>query len=181
MSRGSAELGAAVDEEVAADAEGSRAPGVPPWAGWLAFVLSLAGLGDSIYLTYDHFSGTAPICSSHGLIDCQKVTTSAQSHVFGIPVALLGLIYYVVVVAVNVPPLWRSADLRVHWARLGLAVMGIGMVIYLLVAELFLIKAICLWCTGVHVVTFLLFVLVVAFAPVMVGGAGGWEEPAARR
>ena len=154
----------------------AEAPAVPNWAGRSAFVLALLGLGESIYLTYDHFTGTLPVCASHGAIDCQKVTTSAQSHVFGIPVALLGLIYFVFVVAVNVPALWRSLDVRVHWARLGLAVGGMGMVIYLLVAELFLIKAICLWCTGVHIITFLLFVLTVAFAPFMVGAGRGWDD-----
>lgn len=158
------------------------ASAAPPWAGWLAFVLSLAGLGDSSYLTYEHFADQIPPCPTHGLISCLKVTNSPESHVFGIPVALLGLVYYVVVTAINLPPLWRLWDRRIHWARLGLAVMGIGMVIYLLVAELFLIKAICLWCTGVHIVTFLLFVLVVSFAPAMLAAAGGgWGEPAPRR
>jgi uncharacterized membrane protein len=52
-------------------------------------------------------------------------------------------------------------------ARLALAVIGMGMVLYLLYSELFSIKAICLWCTGVHVVTFLVFLLVAATYPVM--------------
>ena len=40
-----------------------------------------------------------------------------------------------------------------------------GMVFYLIWAEAFRIKAICLWCTGVHVTTFLLMVVVlVAYA-----------------
>ena len=41
------------------------------------------------------------------------------------------------------------------------------MVFYLLYAELFSIKAICLWCTAVHAITLLLFVLVVATFPTM--------------
>jgi uncharacterized membrane protein len=49
---------------------------------------------------------------------------------------------------------------------------GMGMVFYLLYAELFSIKAICLWCTAVHVVTFLLFVLVVATFPSMASVLG---------
>jgi uncharacterized membrane protein len=44
---------------------------------------------------------------------------------------------------------------------------GMGFVIYLVYAELFTIKKICLWCTGVHVVTFFLFVLVVSSFPAM--------------
>jgi uncharacterized membrane protein len=43
-------------------------------------------------------------------------------------------------------------------------VVGIGFVLYLVYTELFTLNAICLWCTSVHVLTFLLFALVVAGA-----------------
>jgi uncharacterized membrane protein len=46
-------------------------------------------------------------------------------------------------------------------------VAGVGMIIYLISAELFTIKAICLWCTSVHVATFLIFVVVVTTTPVV--------------
>jgi uncharacterized membrane protein len=42
-------------------------------------------------------------------------------------------------------------------------VVGIGFVLYLVYAELFTIGSICLYCTSVHVITFLLFALT-AFA-----------------
>ena len=45
---------------------------------------------------------------------------------------------------------------------LALSVAGVGMIIYLISAELFIIKAICLWCTSVHVITFLPFVLMMS-------------------
>jgi uncharacterized membrane protein len=47
-------------------------------------------------------------------------------------------------------------------ARLVLAVGGMGFALYLISAELLSIKAICLWCTTVHVLTFALFVLTMA-------------------
>jgi uncharacterized membrane protein len=125
----------------------------------------LAGLGDALYLTVDHFTGTLPVCSANGAINCAKVTTSAQSSLLGVPVALLGLLFFVALVAVNVPPLWRPGgrwSIALAWARLVLAVGGMGFVVWLVYAEAVLIKAVCLWCTGVHVVTLALFVLVVA-------------------
>jgi uncharacterized membrane protein len=153
--------------------------GHPParsWWGWTAFVLSVAGFGVSFYLTVDHFTGAPPICAASGVIDCAKVTTSAESEVFGVlPVALLGLVYFAVLAAIDLPPLWRRGGAwgrYLSWSRLVLAVAGIGMVFYLLYAELFSIKAICLWCTGVHVVTFLFFVLVVATFPSMASALG---------
>ena len=45
---------------------------------------------------------------------------------------------------------------RAH-GRLGWAVVGLCTILYLLYAELFAIDALCLWCTAVHVPTFILF------------------------
>jgi len=132
-----------------------------------ALALSAVGLGIATYLTVDHYTGTLPVCSASGVVDCAKVTTSPQSVVLGIPVAVLGLAYFVVMTALNLPAAWRSERMAVGWARLLWSLVGMGMVLYLLSAELFAIKAICLWCTGVHVVTFALFVLVLASFPAL--------------
>jgi uncharacterized membrane protein len=127
-------------------------------------VLALAGLGVSIYLTIAHFTESALAgCSESGLVNCTKVTTSPQSYVFGIPVAVLGLAFFVFCVAIMSPWAWRASRREVHLVRIASLVVGIGFVLYLVYAELFTIGSICLYCTSVHVITFLLFVLT-AFA-----------------
>lgn len=147
------------------------------WRIWTALALSLAGLGIAGYLTYAHFQPETLICSDNGLINCAKVTTSAQSRFLGIPVAVLGLAYYLVMTVMNLPPLWRSPDRRVHVARLALAGLGMAFALWLVAAELIIIGNICIWCTSVHVVTFLLFVLIVTTVPAMLGwgGSGDWS------
>jgi uncharacterized membrane protein len=65
------------------------------------------------------------------------------------------------------PALWRSKDRRVHLARLILSVLGVGMIVYLFVEELFIIQALCIWCSVIHLVGFLLFVLIVTSAPAL--------------
>jgi uncharacterized membrane protein len=45
-----------------------------------------------------------------------------------------------------------------------------GFVLYLVYAELIQIGAICLWCTSVHVATFLIFALIVFYASLSPGG-----------
>jgi uncharacterized membrane protein len=139
----------------------------PRWWAWTAFLLSLAGLGDSIYLTIDHFTGKLPVCAATGIVDCAKVTTSAESKFLGIPVALLGLLFFVAMAVVNFPRLWEATSHNLVRIRLAMVAVGMAFVIYLFAAELFLIKAICLWCSGVHLVTFALFVLVVSTSPAM--------------
>ena len=148
---------------------------VPLWMQFLTFGLALAGLGVSIYLTIAHFTESALAgCSENGAVNCTKVTTSPQSYVFGIPVAVLGLAFFVAAVALMSPWAWRSARREIHLIRLASLVVGIGFVLYLVYAELFIIGAICLYCTSVHVITFLLFGLTV-FA------AAAWGLPERQR
>ena len=130
------------------------------WLQLTTFVLALAGLGVSIYLTIAHFTeSTLAGCSESGLVNCTKVTTSAQSYVFGIPVAVLGLAFFVFAVAIMSPWAWRAARREIHLLRMASLVVGIGFVLYLIYAELFIIGSICLYCTSVHAITFVLFVL----------------------
>jgi len=147
------------------------------WQPIVTMLLSLTGLGVSIYLTITHFdTHIALSCpASGGLINCEKVTTSPQSYVFGIPVAVLGLAYFVPMLGLSLPWAWRSPDRRIHLARLALAVVGVGMVIYLVIAELLIIKNICLWCTSVHVLSFILFVIVVTASPILLSRDDGLE------
>jgi len=148
------------------DDPGDRGPA--PWMQLTTFILALGGLGVSIYLTIAHFTESALAgCSESGTINCTKVTTSPQSYVFGIPVAVLGLAFFVFLVAIMSPWAWQARRREVHMLRIASMVVGIGMVIYLVYAEFIIIGAICLYCTSVHIITFLLFVLT-AF------GAAAW-------
>jgi|HubBroStandDraft_3_1064219.scaffolds.fasta_scaffold00866_10 uncharacterized membrane protein len=140
----------------------------PAWLQWTSLALSLAGLGMSIYMTIAHYTSTnILVCSNKGYIDCAKVTTSPESMVFNIfPVAVLGLAFYVFMTAINTPWAWRSGIAAIWWARLVGIITGIGFVLYLIYAEVIQIGNLCLDCTTVHVITFLLFVVLV-FAATM--------------
>lgn len=148
----------------------------PRWLSPVATVVSLLGLGMSTYLTITHYAASAvPLaCPATGAINCEKVTSSPQSMIFGVPVAVYGAAWFVLMVAANLGPAWRSRRWWVVTGRLALAVAGIGFVVYLIYAELFLIDAICLECTSVHVLTFILFVLVVGGTAEL--GWAGWSR-----
>jgi uncharacterized membrane protein len=147
---------------VAAPAEpGIKIP--PLWYQVATWALAIAGLGVSTYLTITHYDSSVPLaCSDKGVINCALVTSSAESMVFGIvPVAVLGLAFFVVMTAAVSPWAWRLKFPQLTWIRVASVIVGIGFVLYLVYTELFTLDAICLWCTSVHVLTFLLFVLVV--------------------
>jgi len=148
-------------------------PAAPPlWFQLTTWILSLGGLAVSIYLTIAHFNTSVTLaCPATSTVNCEKVTTSPQSYAFGIPVAVLGLVFYVFLAVVNSPWAWRITWPPLRWARVGSMVVGILFVLYLIYAELFSIGAICLWCTSVHVITFALFVLIVFGAAAGYGAA----------
>jgi uncharacterized membrane protein len=139
------------------------------WTGWpVAFGLSLAGLAVSAYLTAAHYTSNAILaCSSSGTVDCARVTTSAESSVLGVPVAVLGLAWFAAMTLLALPLAWRSGRPWVARTRMLLAIAGMAFVVWLVYAELFRIEAICLWCTVVHVIAFGLFVLIVTQAPAL--------------
>src|SRR5271156_4452624 len=108
---------------------------VVAWSVRKSIVLSasLFGLGISTYLTIVHYDTKLVLaCSDRGVINCGKVTTSAQSEAFGIPVAVLGLAFFVGMVALALPAAWRARSIRVAQLRLASVVVGIGFVFYLL-------------------------------------------------
>lgn len=139
-----------------------------PVARWVPLVttaMALAGTAVSLYLTIAHYGDPdLLVCSEGGTVNCSAVTSSDQSLLFGVPVALLGLLWFVAVTILCLPIAWRAASRLVHQARVAALVAGMGFVLWLIYAELIIVGAICLWCTVAHVLAFGLFVVVVMTA-----------------
>jgi uncharacterized membrane protein len=172
---------AAVEAEPAAPASPA---GPPSWLQWTTLVLALAGLGLSAYETYAHFNGShlagCPT-GGNGTFNCTAVITSSQSMVFGVfPVAVLGLAFYVVVTALMTPWAWRMRRREVGLLRLAAMIAGMGFVMYLIYAEVVQIQDICEYCTGVHVITFVLFCITVFAAAIWGLGQAAAKTPGTR-
>jgi uncharacterized membrane protein len=148
--------------------EPGRPGAPPPWLQIVTLVLALGGLGVSIYETWAHYNGSRLFaCTGNGSENCTAVITSPQSMVFGvIPVAILGLAFYVFVVAIMSPWAWRTQRREVHLVRLASMAVGMGFVMYLIYTELYQIGSWCLYCTIVHIITFLLFCITVVSAAI---------------
>ena len=169
--------------------------GPAPWLQVTSLVLAVIGLAISAYETYAHYNGSHLLgCPSGagGTFNCTAVITSSQSVVFNVfPVAVLGLAFYIFAVVIFSPWAWRfrGAAIRlggqrlritsrgVDLVRLGSVIVGMGFVMYLIYAE-FQIGSVCEYCSGVHLVTFLLFCITVVSAALW--GLGKRNTTAAR-
>jgi uncharacterized membrane protein len=101
-------------------------------------VVTVAGIGVAGYLTYAHYDEGALICTTGG---CEQVQQSEYAELAGIPVALLGLLAWIGVLALIA---WDSPLARALTA--GVALVAAAFAVYLVVLQLFVIDAICFWC-----------------------------------
>lgn len=107
--------------------------------------LATVGLGLTAYLLYVRLTGTTLTCTTG---NCGTVQSSRYSEVFGIPVAALGLVAYLVLLA--------TTCLRSDVARLAQTVVALSAFAfsaYLVYVQLHVIGAVCDWCVASDVVT----------------------------
>jgi uncharacterized membrane protein len=116
--------------------------------------IALLGVAVAGYLTYIHYAGIKPLCGKNGG-GCEIVQTSEYSKLAGVPVALIGLIGYVAILASLLVPENETSRL----ATVAFTVVGFGFSAYLTYRELFSIHAICEWCVASAVVMTLLAIV----------------------
>jgi uncharacterized membrane protein len=104
-----------------------------------AALVTLAGLGVAAYLTWAHYADVSVVCVRGG--GCETVQRSTYAEIAGIPVAVLGLAAYSTVLALLV---WDAPVARLGAATV--AFVGVLFSLYLLVLQVFVIDAICIWC-----------------------------------
>ena len=102
-------------------------------------LVAVAGVVLASYLTYVHYQPKALICTGSG--GCETVQDSSYATLVGIPVAVLGLAAWIAALALTI---WNSELARTLTAAL--AVVALAFAVYLVILQLFVIDAICIWC-----------------------------------
>ncbi|HLL92399.1 MAG TPA: vitamin K epoxide reductase family protein [Solirubrobacteraceae bacterium] len=106
-------------------------------------VLTALGVALASYLTYVHYSGEAPICSTKGNT-CNQVQHSQYAELAGVSVALIGLIGYVLILGSLLAP----EEERTRFATAALTFGGFGFSLYLTYREIFTLHKICEECVS---------------------------------
>ena len=128
-------------------------------------LLALVGLLVATYLWLYKIGVLGELKCGTG--SCEYVQTSPYAEVFGVPVAFIGVVGYVVLFLVGlagVQPRFQ-ADRRVTVLLAVLATIGFAFTLYLTAIELFVLHAICRWCVGSAVIMTAIWGL--ALAPVV--------------
>lgn len=121
-------------------------------------LLSLVGLGISVYLTVVYTSGGVAICGESG--GCATVQNSPYAWILGIPIPTLGAGAYLLLIGLGLLAL-RGDDRQETWllALFGVSLVGLLFSAYLTYLELFVIYAICRWCVASAVIQLAVFIL----------------------
>ena len=132
----------------------SKQSKIPNWTIVVLLIASGVGFLDATYLSVKHFMGSMPICSV--LNGCEGVLTSSYSAVGLVPVALLGSIYYALIFVLTV----AYIDLRrseVIVAAAWFTAVGFTATLWFVYLQVFVIRALCLYCMLSAVTAALLF------------------------
>lgn len=104
--------------------------------------VAILGLADSLYLAIEHFMGAVPPCT---ISNCEVVLTSKYAVILGVPVSLLGAVYYGLIVALSVSYLDTRKNYFLVAAMLATHA-GLVASIYFISLQAFVIGSWCPYC-----------------------------------
>ncbi|HBI25202.1 MAG: Vitamin K epoxide reductase [Candidatus Wolfebacteria bacterium GW2011_GWC2_39_22] len=110
---------------------------------WTILALSVAGFTDAVYLAMKRIIGSPINCFAFS--GCDTVAQSTYSAIFGIPLSLLGAIFYAVTIILITYYLQRRTKKGLQRV-LAMAILGGVFALYLFALQAFVIKAWCLYC-----------------------------------
>ena len=112
--------------------------------GWILVALDVFGLAIATYLSVVELGGGVPSCGP--LKGCETVAQSEYAWIGPLPVAVygMGLSLLLLVLALAWIRTDRPALLDLHY---GLSLIGVIFEIYFLTLQVFVIGAVCIWCT----------------------------------
>lgn len=155
-----------------------KEPGVKRNA-WLVIILGAVGLGICLYLYSFHIDllmgeiKSGPLCGADNGLGCHAVAAGPYSSMFGLPLAVLGAVYFSTIALLGLGGVifWQDCGRAfLRWAFY-LAVFGLAIDLYLAHTMIFRIKTICWLCAATYAVNFLIAIVLVKRV---------WKEPKPR-
>ncbi len=133
----------------------------------LILFLAFCGLADSAYLAEHEASGVPLICNIQNFSGCNIVAASQYSHIFGIPVAALGVLFYSIMFVLAALEL-VIFDRLLRRVLQGFALVGLVVSIFSTITQVFVINALCIYCLASALITVLIFILATFIEPIKI-------------
>ena len=124
----------------------------------VSMILSLLGIGLSIYLTFYHLSYVG-VCPGGG---CASVLSSSFSKFLGIPLPIIGLGFFLLTLGLDGHRPYHSKDPHLLIVLIGVTFAGVCVSIFLLGVQVFYLKKLCIFCILIEALVFGLFGMALA-------------------
>lgn len=134
---------------------GKQSTRVSRWIVLGFLIASLVGFFDATYLAVKHYSGSPVSCSI--IQGCDKVLASRYAVLYGVPVALFGSIYYITIFILTAAFIDTKRRAILSYAA-RFTVIGFLAALWFLYLQVFVIRAICLYCIVSAVSSVALFI-----------------------
>jgi uncharacterized membrane protein len=130
------------------------------WPRAISIGLCVLGLLVAGYMSWAEITGNETVCANTGSIDCSAVQQSAYAKTFGFPVAVMGFLGYIAILAALALE-DQLATIAAYGRTLvvGMALFGFMFQTYLMYVEAAVLEKWCQWCVASHVVIMLLLII----------------------
>lgn len=141
----------------------AQSPDAKIWRfSWPHIVLAFIGMGLSYYAWQVHLAvkrGEDSGCGVTATINCDKVLSSQYAEILGVPVGVLGLVFFAVVLLTAVSNEANFSWVRFRFTQLLISIAGIASSIAFTYISKVILQTYCLICLRVHATTTALFVV----------------------
>jgi uncharacterized membrane protein len=128
---------------------------IPKWIPIAIIILAIIGFADAVYLTVEHYNNVIPPCTTGG---CETVLSSQYSQFFGLPVSLLGSIYYFFIALLVLIYLDTKKEifLRIPFIASTIGFLCSAWFVFLMI---FILKAFCQYCAISATTSLIIFII----------------------
>ncbi|HEY6058687.1 MAG TPA: vitamin K epoxide reductase family protein [Candidatus Limnocylindrales bacterium] len=119
-------------------------------------VLDVVGLAVASYLSAVELQGGVPVCGP--IKGCEDVARSEYARVAGVPVALFGVVLSLALLSLALA-WWKTDIYGLLLGHYGLSLIGVMFDGYFLFLQVFVIKAVCVWCVTYEISLLLRFLI----------------------
>lgn len=137
---------------------------IQKYAIYIILFLGILGFVDAGYLTYEHYASASNevVCYFGMFSDCGRVLKSKYSEIYGVPLAVLGLIQYSTIILASFFTLISKRRIGKYFLLL-LTLVGVVASTYFVYLQLLVIGSLCLYCMASALISVTLFLVAYLF------------------
>ena len=109
---------------------------------WILVFSAFIGFLDALYLTISHFTNSMPPCA---IVGCEQVLNSTYSSLMSVPIALLGVIYYLIAFFLAIAYIDRKKT-WILYVMAAASVVGVLASSFFVFLQLGPLQAVCIYC-----------------------------------